>query len=237
MIRTTTTIAALLVVAALAPRAAAQPCDDPHLVGPCEITCRQVIPCEIIDEPYAAAPLVQRPAPRAPSRRGPEVQLGAGYGYGGAFALFGDRWSGPVATASLSIMWPPYGRDAWVGLRLLGSYGHQMSGTRELLLSSAKPLSGWHATYSAALAVGRVFNERVLGDIYLGLGAMHVQARILESGGRETEDDYIWPELTFGSGLVIHLTRFLDLRLAVDLGTFFFVTWRLVGSGGLVLRF
>ena len=236
MRRNWTPLATLLVCATPASQALAQPCDDPQLVGPCEITCEVRGPCEIIDEPHAAA-VVRAPAPRAPSRRGPEVQLGAGYGYGGTYMLLGDRWSGPVATASLSIMWPPHGRDAWAGLRILGSYGHQMNGTRELFLSSGKPLSGWHATYSAAAAVGHALSERILGDIYFGLGMLHVQARILEKNGSETEDNYVWPELTFGSGLVIHLARFLDLRLAVDVGTFFFVTWRVVGSGGLVLRF
>lgn len=226
MVRRTLATLLLLGGVMLATRAAAQCFDDPRLIEPCEIA----------DEPHVVVLPAVRPA-APPPRTGAEVSLGAGYGYGGTLMLFGDRWSGPVATASLSILWPPHGRDAWLGIRLLGSYGHQMNGTREgWFLSRGKSLSGWHATWSAAFAVAHALNDRVLVDIYTGLGAIHVRALVRETDGAR-EDSYILPELTFGSGLDVRLTRFLDLRLGLDLGTCFFATWRIVGSGGILLRF
>lgn len=233
----------------VAPSAARAQCpDEPGVPAPPPV----IVEVEIVElEPQLPAPpcdaprpgsKVGRPIPRTPAatvQRGPVLSpmdtrpvfsLEAQAGYGGLWSLSGESVHGPTYGGMLSVTlgsWPTRG-----GVRLGGHYSNEMTGTYQPLLGSS--------SHAAATRLGGAtltgFGEHRGLWLAVGAGLLVADTTILDESPTRTERT-ILPELCFGAGYDLRLMDHLAIRLAVEGGTAFYLSWRLSASAGIMARF
>jgi hypothetical protein len=223
----------------LAPSAARAECpDEPG------VSAHPTVIVEIVElDPQLPAPPCGAPGPKvrrpaatvgsgpvlSPMDTRPVFSLEAQAGYGGLWSLSGESVHGPTYGGMLSVTlgsWPTRG-----GVRLGGHYSNEMTGSYQPLLGSSHPAA---TRLGGATLTG--FGEHRGLWLAVGAGLLVADTTVLDESPKRTERT-ILPELCFGAGYDLRLMDHLAIRLAVEGGTAFYLSWRLSASAGVVARF